>query len=300
MSDGQSLIKSSQPSSHNGYNSRTIAGFLVMARQALDEANIDTARLDSELLLSGLLNLPREWLLAHDDAEIDTPTWQKLCLALYARCSHTPLAYILGKKEFYGRSFIVTPDVLIPRPESEQIIASLNNLIAKDDHIHTVLDIGTGSGCLAITIKLEHPELTVSATDISDKALAVARQNARQLNADVGFVKSNLLDKVDKAYDVIIANLPYVNPDWDFLSPELAYEPQRALFASDNGLALIKKLLDQASAKLNHSTGYLILEMDNSQIDDIISYAGNLGYRVTDRQPFTLTLQYINASTTAH
>ena len=275
------------------YGQRTINGFLAMATAALQAAGIDTARLDSELILVNRLGLPREWLLAHDDAEIAEPEWHQLCGDLMRRVNHYPIAYLTGHKEFYGRDFLVTDQVLIPRPESEQIIVALKSLMKQSNRPHSLLDAGTGSGILAITARLEYPELTVTATDISATALEIAELNALRLHAQVRFIKSDLLANLDgQRFDVIIANLPYVDPDWPDLSPELRYEPDTALYANHGGLALIEQLLKQAPAHLNPG-GYVILELDRRQQADLQRFAREHHYRVIHAEPFTLTLQLV-------
>lgn len=272
---------------------RTIKAFLGMSTQALMDAGINSARLDSELLLSHYLNLPREWIIAHDDAEIAEPQWVELCKMLYLRAKRVPLAYLVGIKSFYGRDFIVSEDVLIPRPESEQIIESLKQLVARKPKIKSVADVGTGSGCLAITAKLEVPNLEVIALDISNRALAIAKQNGKNLGVDgeIKFIQSDLLSNLTSTTDVIVANLPYVNRDWDDLSPELEFEPDLALYDDiDNATGLIKKLISEAPSHLS-TGGYLILEMDNRQIDEVSGFATKNGFTVVDTKPFTLVLK---------
>lgn len=272
---------------------RTIKSFLRMSTQALTDVGINSARLDSELLLSHYLNLPREWIIAHDDAEIAEPQWVELCKMLYLRTQRVPLAYLTGIKSFYGRDFIVNEDVLVPRPESEQIIESLKQLVVRNPQIKSIADVGTGSGCLAITAKLEIPNLEVIALDISNRALAIAKQNERNLGLDgkIKFIQSDLLSNLTSVVDVIIANLPYVNRNWDNLSPELKFEPDLALYDDvDNATGLIKKLISETSSRLS-TGGYLILEMDNRQIDEVSDFAIKNNFAIVDTKPFALILK---------
>lgn len=273
--------------------------------QRLRAAGIESARLDAGVIIGHVLNQSREWLLAHDDDLVSSEDGQRVEELALRRAKREPLAYIIGYKEFYGRRFMVTSDVLIPRPESEVMIDVLSDVIARgnaqtiDDatkcnygsRAYRLIDIGTGSGCLGITAKLEHPELDVTLLDISDKTLEVARKNAEQLCADVKLVRSDLLNNIDGKFDIILANLPYVNPNWDYLSPELKYEPDLALYASDDGLALIYKLINQVPAHLVRD-GYIILEMDTPQIERIATYAEARGLSIIRKLPFTLVLEY--------
>lgn len=207
------------------------------------------------------------------------------------RSQRIPLAYLIGDKEFYGRSFAVTADVLIPRPESEVMIDLLKELT------HTtptrLLDVGTGSGCLAITSKLECPQLSVTACDISPAALAIAQKNAIQLGADITFIQSNLLDvfrtPTKTRFDLIIANLPYVDRDWQ-RSPETDHEPAQALFADDGGLALIMQLLQQTPSCLTPN-GRLLLEADPEQHDTIAAQAHQYGLHEIDRRDYCIVLE---------
>ena len=260
----------------------TIRDFLTMATKALRSAKIKSARLDSELLASAGLGLPREWLLAHDDAEIAEPQWNHLCQMLYQRAQRYPLAYLIGTKEFYGRNFIVDERVLIPRPESEQIIEQLNLLLQADGSTKTVIDVGNVHAC-----------------DNSVRALEVARLNAAKLlpvDQQIHFHLSNWLYQVpyDLTFDVIIANLPYVDSSWLELSPELEYEPYNALYDDGpNALGSIRQLLIEINdSSYLRQYGYLILELDRRQIKEAIRMAKRLNFIVVNQKPFTLVLQY--------
>lgn len=197
-----------------------------------------------------------------------------------------PKAYELGYQNFYGRDFLVTPNVLIPRPETEFIIDIIFNLFgrpylsgvsapeAKIISSARILDVGTGSGCIPVTIKAEFPSANVSACDISEKALKIARENSTKFGTVVNFFHSDLLSSVDEKFDVITANLPYVDENWDWLNKgSLSFEPSLALYAEDCGLFLIKKLINQVEEK--KATKYLILEADPCQHEEIKKYALN-------------------------
>lgn len=249
----------------------------------LKQSKIDN--LDAQLLLSHVLRKPKEWLLAHDDAALSESVIIELNNLEERRQNHEPMAYILGKKEFYRRNFIVTPDVLIPRPETEQLIDYCLTQPAKK-----ILDVGTGSGCIAITLKLENPGLIITASDISDSALKVAKknwQNHKNEKGSLGFVQSNLLDDIDEEFDIIVANLPYVDKSWN-VSHETKFEPQSALFAQDNGTSLIRKLIQTAPKNLTPN-GVLALELDPRSVTDVKKHCKN--YNVVFEKPFILVLQ---------
>ncbi len=231
-------------------------------------ATSQISHLDAELILAHALNKERVFLHAHPDYEL-TESEQKLAEEyLKRRQNHEPVAYILGSKEFYGREFVVTPDTLIPRPETEAIIDLVKGLSLEKPKI---LDVGTGSGCIAITLKLELPESDVMAVDISEKALVAAEKNADNLHANLEFKKSDLLKNVNEKYDIIVANLPYVDKNWDWLSPELDFEPETALYSEDFGLKDIKNLILESDTKLAEQ-GKLILESDISQHEAIENF----------------------------
>lgn len=231
---------------------------------------IPTPRLDAEVLLAHALHVDRSWLHAHDDAEISAEQAQIVQEFVERRLQREPVAYITGIKEFYGREFIVTPDVLIPRPETEDLVE-----LALTDKVPSrkVIDVGSGSGCIGVTLKLERPGWDVTLVDSSKLALEVAVRNAKKFEAAVSTMESDLLSSFSEEsfYDIIVANLPYVDESWE-TSPETAHEPALALYAKDNGLALILKLVEQSQVTLRHS-GYLLLEADPEQHQAIIHFA---------------------------
>ena len=244
----------------------------IWLRDAAEEfanAGIGSALLDAEIILSHTLRKSRTWLHAHSDDRLD-PRMEDIANArAQLRLDRTPVAYIIGHKEFYGRLFKVTPSVLIPRPESEDIISLLKQYAPKG--AQNLIDVGTGSGCLGITAALELPGLHVTLADISRHALKIAEANATSLNADVTIIKSDLLASIPAPYDIVIANLPYVDASWE-RSPETNHEPKLALFADDGGLRLINRLLEQLSAALTPA-GIALLEADPEQHSAIIAAA---------------------------
>ncbi len=248
-------------------------------------AQAPLSRLDAELIVARTLCQDRSFLPAHPDYEFSAQELAQIEAWAARRRAGEPLAYIFGEKAFYGRDFIVTPTTLIPRPETEALID-----LAKTFQPRAILDVGTGSGCIAVTLALELPQATVSAVDISAAALKVAAKNAQKLGATVHFAQSNLLEHA-QSYDLIVANLPYVDRDWDWLSSELKFEPASALYAADGGLALIKQLICQAPAHLN-SHGKVLLEADLSQHQKIADFAAANSFRVlpSDSQNLALCL----------
>lgn len=245
--------------------------------------------LDAELLLAHVLKKRREWVLAHTETKLTLDQTQRLDLLAKEVQQGKPLAYITGHKEFYGRNFKVTPDTLIPRPETEDIIESVLSL--PPEKTKKILDIGTGSGCIAITLSLELSNVQVTAVDTSQKALKVAKKNAITLDAKVIFLQSDLLKNITKSnkFDVIVANLPYVDQNWQ-VSPGTAYEPKTALFADDGGLQLIRQLIEQSPDHLSNA-GYLALEADTRQHESITEYASQHGFKLTQIQGLAMLFQ---------
>ncbi len=273
----------------------TITQWLKEAAHQLRQVGISSAKLDVEIILAHTIRQPRTYLHAHDDEALTDRQMEIADARLRLRMDRVPVAYIIGHKEFYGRRFMVNTATLIPRPESEAMIESLKEIlppaIALIQPALRLVDIGTGSGALGITAKLEVPELDVTLLDISRHALTVAEANAKQLKATVTILQSDLLDKYPFQADIILANLPYVDPNWS-RSPETKHEPELALFATDEGLAIIGRLLEEAPGRLNHG-GYLILEADLTQHDKIIRIAKSNGFEYVRTNGYSLTLKFI-------
>lgn len=264
-----------------------VSDWLDEATRQLKDAGSSSARLDAEIILAHTFLKNRTFLHAHPDFPLDSHRREIADARLRLRCERTPIAYIVGHKEFYGRLFRVTPATLIPRPESEDMITLLKE-IAHQDELQ-IVDVGTGSGCLGITAKLELPQSRVTLLDISQHALTVARKNAAKLSADVATLRSDLLESYSPQADIILANLPYVDPSWQ-RSPETDHEPALALFAEDKGLHLIKKLVTQSPSRLN-SGGYLLLEADPCQHNEIIKTASQYGFSHHTTRNFIICLQ---------
>lgn len=261
--------------------------WIATATERLRQADIDTARLDVLVLLSDELKRDKSWLLAHAEHKLSSEQQMRLDEKIAKRLQRQPLAYIRGYQEFYGRNFVVTPAVLIPRPETETLIELLLTLPKKP--ADKLIDVGTGSGIIAITAKLEMPELAVYASDIDTSALQIAQKNAAHNNAPITFFQQDLLDAPPtETFDFITANLPYVAKNWR-LSPETQFEPATALFADNDGLALIQKLLQQSTRYLA-AQGYMLLEADPRQQQRIIEAAAH-NYSLRVQKDFILVLQ---------
>ena len=247
--------------------------------------------LDKELILCyNGLGIDRLQLILRADEELSPAVQAQIDADLARRAAGEPLAYILGWREFYGRKFSITPDVLIPRPETESLVDCVLESVPPGASTH-ILEVGTGSGVIAITLKLERPTIEVTATDISSQALQLARRNAKELGAEVEFIESDLLasHKLPSTPPAaIVANLPYVDRDWSWTSPELSYEPEAALYAADGGLAVIKRLIEQAAQKYPRVP--LILESDPSQQAAIVALGREHGYLGVPRGDYVTLL----------
>lgn len=268
---------------------KSISTWLIEATKVLKNIGIESARLDAELILSHTLRKPRTYLHAHLYDELDPRRKDIADARLELRRERTPLAYITGHKEFYGRRFSVTPSVLVPRPESEAMIEWLLELTANEITPKKLVDVGTGSGCLGVTAKLERSSLDVTLTDISTKALAVAQKNADSLGATVQTRRDNLLDRQGFQIDYALANLPYVDPLWTDTSPELRHEPADALYAEEHGLKLIRQLIPQLARWLS-PTGVALLEADPTQHQSIAALAQESGMSLLGTRDYIIGL----------
>jgi len=250
----------------------TVQTALVQGTQLLEEGAVPVPRLTAEVLLSHALQQDRPYLYAHSDEELSERAWIHYGRYLHERLKGKPTQYITGRQEFYGREFRVTRDVLIPRPETEHLVeASLARVRSSD----TMLDAGTGSGAIAVTLALESGARTL-ATDVSLAALQVAAANARRLQAEVTFIACDLVSCIaDHSLTVLISNPPYVpRSDRDGLQREVRdWEPEMALFGGPTGIEMYERLTREASRVLRPG-GWLLVELGYNSLEPVRSMLG--------------------------
>ncbi len=230
------------------------------------QQNSDTPSLDAQVLLAHIFKKPRAWVLAYPETQLTPRQEQQLAAALTQLATATPLPYILGHWEFYGLDFTISPSVLIPRPETELLIAEALDWLKTNPDKRRVADMGTGSGCIAVTLAKHIPNLHVAATDISEKALQIAHANARkhQVTRQIEFAQGDLFSPLSSPLDLICANLPYI-PTATLQSLDVyRREPTLALDGGPDGLNIIRTLITEAPQYLAPG-GLLILEIGSSQ-----------------------------------
>ncbi len=241
---------------------------LQRATAAIAESS-PSARLDAELLLGAVLGLSRLSLITQSERQLTELEQQIFTGLVNRRRRHEPVAYLTGRKEFYGRNFLVTPAVLIPRPDTEVLIEEALKRTANLQQV-SLLDLGTGSGCIALTLaaemKLRNQDVQALATDISEEALVVARQNAAELKLDtqVSLQQTSWLTGIEGIFDIVVSNPPYIEIGAADISPELAYEPHGALFSGAQGLDAILNLVESVPAVLT-SGGLFLCETGSTQ-----------------------------------
>lgn len=255
-----------------------IDDWLRSATQTLSKAGIQTARLDSLVLLESVLTQDRSWIIANPQEEISKSKLNKLDKLISQRSSHIPIAYITHKAYFYNNAFYIDDQVLIPRSESEKIIDILKTL--PKTHLSTIIDIGTGSGILAITAKLLCPTSRVVALDIDPECLKIAKKNSLSMNADIMLLKSDLLESLPTNLannSIFLVNLPYVADSFN-INAEARFEPKTAIFGGSKGLDLYSRLFNQIIT-LKAKPSYVITESFPDQQLDIQSMAARAGYQ---------------------
>ena len=268
----------------------TLAEAIQKAAARLAAHKVPDARRDAELLLCHALGRDRAWLLVHMQDQLNAPGERVYEQYIDRRAVREPLQYITGLQEFWGLPFIVTPDVLIPRPETEFVVEAALKAV-RGNYSPVIVDLCTGSGCIAISIAKELPGARVFATDRSDAALDIAGKNALQngvadriqfLSGDL-FIPLNRTDIVGRI-DVITANPPYIRRDeLPVLQPEVRdFEPEVALIAGPSGTEIAERIIDAATAYLR-SGGSLIMEMGFGQAEGLRSIIEMTGrYQVTE------------------
>jgi release factor glutamine methyltransferase len=254
----------------------SIRAVLSQTEARLDDIS-DSARLDAEILLARAIDMPRSYLFAHPEDTIDDAAVQRLEKTVQRRLSGDPMAYITGIKEFWSLELMVSPATLVPRPETEILVDQALREIPRNADWR-ILDLGTGSGAIALAIASDRQLCDVTAVDISAEALAVARQNARQLTiSNVTFLEGNWTEPVaDQQFKVICSNPPYVSEGDDALRA-LAAEPQFALTAGDSGLEAIE-LLARDCTTIIADNGLLFLEHGAMQKDQVAEILKSYGW----------------------
>jgi release factor glutamine methyltransferase len=261
----------------------TIEARLKQVTNTLNARGINSARLDAELLLCHVLGSTREWLAAHSDEIITDLQTAAYTALVERRVTREPLVHLTGSREFYGLDFMITPDVLTPRVETEQMVELAIKYAPTDSRL---IDIGTGSGALAVAIKHHRPDLIITATEVSLPALEVAKENAKRHDTDLNFVLSDLWDQVPGSSMSIVTNLPYLCDDAE-LMPEVKHEPAVALFGGADGLSLYRKFLAGISSHLDPG-GFLFTECDPWQHEALIEAAAMVGLDPIEQGYFIL------------
>ncbi|WP_446745548.1 peptide chain release factor N(5)-glutamine methyltransferase [Silvibacterium acidisoli] len=246
--------------------SQTVRAALLFGAAQLSD--LPNPRLDAELLLRHVLQQDRAWLLTHPEVELSAAQSAAYEAAIARRIRHEPIQYIRGTQEFYGLDFLVGPGVLIPRPETEHLVEAALERLPKRSPL-SIVDVGTGSGILAVTFAKQLPDARVVAVDLSVDALSIARENARRHDVEdrIRFIESDLLAALPgEIFDAVVSNPPYI-PDTEVLEPQVRnYEPEQALFAGADGLDIYRRLIPEAHAALRPK-GWLLMEFGHGQRD---------------------------------
>jgi release factor glutamine methyltransferase len=265
-------------------HSLTLNEWLEKATLSLSGAGDATARLDCLVLLEDEVGKDRAWLLSHAEHVLGSDQVEALNTKVVQRAKHTPLAYIRGKTEFYGREFIVSPAVLEPRPESETMIDLLLDLPAARTQKWRIADIGTGSGALGITAQLELPSTQVDLLEIDKHAVEIAKMNVIKFTASISVTKSDLLQSAPQTYDILLCNLPYV-PDEFHINTAASHEPKIAIYGGPDGLDIYRRLFGQI-AKPSNKPLFVLTESLPPQHKQLAAIAQTAGYKLTKTDDF--------------
>jgi release factor glutamine methyltransferase len=251
-----------------------------------DGPHPERARRDAEMLLMHALDRSRAWLIAHAEEELSSSQAAAYTALVSIRHKGEPIQYITGEAEFYGLPFRVTPDVLIPRPETEHLVEKVLSLAGRFEQ-PCIVDVGTGSGAIAVALAHELPHIQIAATDISSRALAIAEENAKRNEVAVRFLLGDLLAPVaEERFEIIVSNPPYVpTTDRATLSVEVReYEPALALFAGGDGLDIYRRLIPAAFDALIPG-GFVALEIGYGQSTAVEALLARSGFKQTEFVP---------------
>lgn len=254
--------------------------------ERLFHANIPAEKMTASLLLAHVLGVERTHIIAHTERELTDEEIIAYKAAIERRAEGTPFQYITGRQEFYGREFLVTPDVLIPRPDTEVLVEGAMDLWKRFESRdgRSVVDLGTGSGAIAITLSKELTGARVIGTDVSGTALSIAKRNAARLGADVDFVVADLFEPFAGPFSIVATNLPYI-PETviEGLQTEVRdYEPRVALVGGPDGLDIYRRFFDDLPRVLARD-GFVLCECGFTQADALEGVAAERGFRCVDR-----------------
>jgi release factor glutamine methyltransferase len=270
-----------QPRVHAAKDIMTVLDVLQATTGYFNNHHIDNPRLNAEHLLAHVLGRKRIELYLEFERQLSESELAPLRDLVKRRGAGEPLQHLLGSVEFCGHTFLCDNRAMVPRPETEQLVERLVSRFKSEMASSCIVDVGTGSGIIALSLAAQFPEAEAVAVDISEDALALARENAERLGlADrVRFLKSNLLENVEGTFDLIAANLPYISThERRTLSREVLHDPEIALFAGARGDELVRELIAQAPRRLR-SGGVLALEIGIDQSETLVSALAEKNYR---------------------
>jgi release factor glutamine methyltransferase len=274
----------------------TVLEVLQSSTAYFKKRKIDNPRLNAEHLLAHVLNRKRLELYLEFERELDEAELKPLRDLVRRRGEGEPLQHLLGTVEFCGHTFLCDKRAMVPRPETEELVELVKSEIRNPKS--EILDVGTGSGVIALSLAAKFPEAEVHAVDVSDDALALARENAARLGLSerIRFVKGNLLGAIERDFDLIVANLPYVSlQDRQSLSREVLRDPEVALFAGERGDELVRQLIEQAGARLRPG-GLLALETGVGQNDALLSFLAKKNYHdIESKNDYSSTPRFLFA-----
>jgi release factor glutamine methyltransferase len=260
----------------------TVLELLQATTAYFGKKGVEQPRLNIEHLLADTLGKKRIELYLEFDRSLSAQELEPLREKVRRRAEGEPLQHLLGHWDFFGRTFKIDHRALIPRPETELLIETLLREFAKGDKsANRLVDVGTGSGVLAITLAAERPELEISAVDLSEDALALARENALLLGVSdrITFHRSDLLDDLDGPFHWIVANLPYIpTADLSALQREVKFDPALALDGGKDGLTIVKRLIESVPGKLEPN-GMIALELGQGQSQRVLGFLADQNYR---------------------
>jgi len=253
---------------------KTVLKILNKSIDQLKKYNIENPQLNAELIISHVLDMNKANLYLNSKDILDNEKSDIIEQFIIRRTKHEPLQYILGETEFYGCKIKVNPDVLIPRPETELLVEKL-----VQENVNSILEIGTGSGAIAIALAKQMKNVQIEATDISEKALNTARQNGELNNVSINFIQSDIFENIKNKYDIIVSNPPYISKkEYDNLAPEIKdYEPEISLLAKEEGLFYYKKIFENAKDYLTEK-GKIYFEIGYNQAEKIKEIAKENGF----------------------